>query len=87
MDVRLSLLSREGLDRALINLRCFLLSHTAYCPRTNLARTHRTHLLNRVHRALTDHTKFVGKSVGHAHDVKFSEDGEKVLEGEDIDVD
>ncbi|EKM51850.1 uncharacterized protein PHACADRAFT_127797 [Phanerochaete carnosa HHB-10118-sp] len=33
------------------------------------------------------HTKYIGKSAGHKHDVKFSEDGEKVLEGEDIDVD
>ncbi|KAI0259810.1 Thioesterase/thiol ester dehydrase-isomerase [Gloeopeniophorella convolvens] len=31
------------------------------------------------------HTKYVGKSVGHADDVKFSEDGEKVIEGKDID--
>ncbi|KAI0070039.1 Thioesterase/thiol ester dehydrase-isomerase [Panus rudis PR-1116 ss-1] len=30
------------------------------------------------------HTKYVGKSAGHKHDVKFSEDGEKVIEGEDI---
>lgn len=33
------------------------------------------------------HTKYIGKSAGHKHDVKFSEDGETVLEGEDIDVD
>ena len=31
-----------------------------------------------------DHTKYIGKSSGHQHDVKFSEDGESVLEGEDI---
>ncbi|KAI0333650.1 Thioesterase/thiol ester dehydrase-isomerase [Cubamyces sp. BRFM 1775] len=31
------------------------------------------------------HTKYVGKSVGHKNDVKFSEDGERVIEGEDID--
>ncbi|KAH8104766.1 Thioesterase/thiol ester dehydrase-isomerase [Cristinia sonorae] len=30
------------------------------------------------------HTKYVGKSAGHAKDVKFSEDGESVIEGEDI---
>ena len=30
---------------------------------------------------MLDHTKYVGKSAGHAQDVKFSEDGEKVLEG------
>ncbi|EPT05301.1 hypothetical protein FOMPIDRAFT_1021575 [Fomitopsis schrenkii] len=33
------------------------------------------------------HTKYVGKSAGHEHDVKFSEDGETVLEGQDLDVD
>lgn len=32
-----------------------------------------------------DHTKYVGKSAGHEQDVKFSEDGEKVLEGSDVD--
>ncbi|KAI0087869.1 Thioesterase/thiol ester dehydrase-isomerase [Irpex rosettiformis] len=31
------------------------------------------------------HTKYVGKSIGHEHDVKFSEDGEKVVEGQDVD--
>lgn len=31
-----------------------------------------------------DHTKYIGKSAGHKHDVKFSEDGETVLEGEDV---
>ncbi|KAI0365732.1 Thioesterase/thiol ester dehydrase-isomerase [Pilatotrama ljubarskyi] len=31
------------------------------------------------------HTKYVGKSAGHKHDVKFSDDGERVIEGEDID--
>ncbi|KAL1950346.1 hypothetical protein VTO73DRAFT_5470 [Trametes versicolor] len=31
------------------------------------------------------HTKYVGKSAGHENDVKFSEDGERVIEGEDID--
>lgn len=30
------------------------------------------------------HTKYVGKSVGHKQDVKFSEDGEEVVEGEDV---
>jgi len=33
------------------------------------------------------HTKYVGKSAGHKHDVKFSEDGETVVNGEDVDVD
>ncbi|PIL22481.1 hypothetical protein GSI_15169 [Ganoderma sinense ZZ0214-1] len=32
-----------------------------------------------------DHTKYVGKSAGHKHDVKFSEDGEYLIEGADID--
>ncbi|KAI0648101.1 hypothetical protein C8Q79DRAFT_553116 [Trametes meyenii] len=31
------------------------------------------------------HTKYVGKSAGHQNDVKFSEDGERVIEGEDVD--
>ncbi|KAI0771387.1 Thioesterase/thiol ester dehydrase-isomerase [Irpex lacteus] len=31
------------------------------------------------------HTKYVGKSIGHEQDVKFSEDGEKVIEGQDVD--
>ncbi|KAJ2971845.1 hypothetical protein NUW54_g12404 [Trametes sanguinea] len=31
------------------------------------------------------HTKYIGKSIGHKNDVKFSEDGERVIEGEDID--
>jgi len=31
------------------------------------------------------HTKYVGKSASHEKNVKFSEDGEKVIEGEDID--
>ncbi|THG98817.1 hypothetical protein EW026_g3427 [Hermanssonia centrifuga] len=31
------------------------------------------------------HTKYIGKSAGHKHDVKFSDDGESVVEGEDID--
>ncbi|KAL7279993.1 hypothetical protein ACG7TL_006405 [Trametes sanguinea] len=31
------------------------------------------------------HTKYIGKSIGHENDVKFSEDGERVIEGEDID--
>ncbi|CAL1712606.1 unnamed protein product [Somion occarium] len=30
------------------------------------------------------HTKYIGKSSGHKHDVKFSEDGETVIEGEDL---
>ncbi|KAF8123076.1 Thioesterase/thiol ester dehydrase-isomerase [Mycena galopus ATCC 62051] len=33
------------------------------------------------------HTKYVGKSSAHPENVKFSEDGEVVIEGEDIDVD
>ncbi|KAI0755040.1 Thioesterase/thiol ester dehydrase-isomerase [Daedaleopsis nitida] len=31
------------------------------------------------------HTKYVGKSAGHKNDVKFSEDGERVIEGADVD--
>jgi len=31
------------------------------------------------------HNKYVGKSWNHETNVKFSEDGEKVVEGEDID--
>ncbi|KAI0050402.1 Thioesterase/thiol ester dehydrase-isomerase [Auriscalpium vulgare] len=31
------------------------------------------------------HTKYVGRSSGHADNVKFSEDGEKILEGSDTD--
>ncbi|KAH9846369.1 Thioesterase/thiol ester dehydrase-isomerase [Lenzites betulinus] len=30
------------------------------------------------------HTKYVGKSAGHENDVKFSEDGESVIEGKDV---
>ncbi|TCD62673.1 hypothetical protein EIP91_006566 [Steccherinum ochraceum] len=30
------------------------------------------------------HTKYVGKSAGHEKDVKFSDDGETVVEGEDV---
>jgi len=30
------------------------------------------------------HTKYVGKSAGHKHDVKFSDDGETIVEGEDV---
>ncbi|PFH54069.1 hypothetical protein AMATHDRAFT_136450 [Amanita thiersii Skay4041] len=33
------------------------------------------------------HTKYVGKSSSHAKNVKFSVDGERVMEGEDLDVD
>ncbi|KAJ7288327.1 HotDog domain-containing protein [Mycena rebaudengoi] len=33
------------------------------------------------------HTKYVGKSSSHPKNVKFSEDGEGVIEGEDLDVD
>ncbi|KAE9393157.1 thioesterase thiol ester dehydrase-isomerase [Gymnopus androsaceus JB14] len=33
------------------------------------------------------HTKYVGKSSTHEKNIKLSEDGEKVLEGEDLDVD
>ncbi|KAI9465619.1 Thioesterase/thiol ester dehydrase-isomerase [Lactarius psammicola] len=31
------------------------------------------------------HTKYVGRSIGHSENVKFSQDGEKVLEGNDVD--
>lgn len=31
-----------------------------------------------------DHTKYIGRSGGHKEDVKFSEDGESVVEGEDV---
>lgn len=34
-----------------------------------------------------DHTKYVGKSAGHENDVKFSEDGESVVEGKDLPCD
>ncbi|KAJ7675806.1 HotDog domain-containing protein [Mycena polygramma] len=33
------------------------------------------------------HTKYIGKSSHHPKNVKFSEDGEVVIEGEDLDVD
>ncbi|KAJ7784546.1 HotDog domain-containing protein [Mycena metata] len=33
------------------------------------------------------HTKYVGKSSEHPKNVKFSEDGEVVIEGEDLEVD
>ncbi|KAJ6559178.1 HotDog domain-containing protein [Mycena vulgaris] len=33
------------------------------------------------------HTKYVGKSSEHPKNVKFSEDGEVVIEGKDVDVD
>ncbi|KAJ7109747.1 HotDog domain-containing protein [Mycena crocata] len=33
------------------------------------------------------HTKYVGKSSSHPENVKFSEDGEVVVEGKDLDVD
>jgi len=33
------------------------------------------------------HTKYVGKSSSHPENVKFSEDGESVIEGEDKAVD
>ncbi|KAK7469265.1 hypothetical protein VKT23_003750 [Stygiomarasmius scandens] len=33
------------------------------------------------------HTKYVGKSSEHPKNVKLSEDGESVIEGEDLDVD
>ncbi|KAJ7366888.1 HotDog domain-containing protein [Mycena albidolilacea] len=33
------------------------------------------------------HTKYVGKSSQHPDNVKFSEDGETVIEGEDLNVD
>ncbi|KAF5369462.1 hypothetical protein D9758_002732 [Tetrapyrgos nigripes] len=33
------------------------------------------------------HTKYVGKSSEHPKNVKLSEDGEKVIEGEDLNVD
>ncbi|KAI0917246.1 hypothetical protein AcW1_007512 [Taiwanofungus camphoratus] len=31
------------------------------------------------------HTKYIGRSSGHVHDVKFSDDGETVIEGNDVD--
>ncbi|KZT09125.1 Thioesterase/thiol ester dehydrase-isomerase [Laetiporus sulphureus 93-53] len=31
------------------------------------------------------HTKYIGKSIGHENDVKFSEDGEAIIEGKDVD--
>ncbi|KIM19540.1 hypothetical protein M408DRAFT_205137 [Serendipita vermifera MAFF 305830] len=34
--------------------------------------------------AFGSHTKFVGKTVNHPKNVKFSADGETVVEGEDI---
>ncbi|KAE9393557.1 Thioesterase/thiol ester dehydrase-isomerase [Gymnopus androsaceus JB14] len=37
--------------------------------------------------AYGSHTKYVGKSLTHKKNIKLSEDGEKVLEGEDLDVD
>ncbi|THH29113.1 hypothetical protein EUX98_g5077 [Antrodiella citrinella] len=33
------------------------------------------------------HTKYVGKSAGYEKDVKFSDDGETVIEGQDLEVD
>jgi acyl-coenzyme A thioesterase 13 len=33
------------------------------------------------------HTKYVGKSSSHASNVVLSEDGERVIEGNDVDVD
>ncbi|KAL0069798.1 hypothetical protein AAF712_003068 [Marasmius tenuissimus] len=33
------------------------------------------------------HTKYIGKSSQHPKNVKLSEDGEKVIEGEDLEVD
>lgn len=46
----------------------------------------RGHMMARLTAAFgfADHTKYIGKSAGHKHDVKFSEDGETVVEGEDI---
>ena len=35
--------------------------------------------------SISDHTKYVGKSAGHEQDVKFSEDGETIVEGKDVD--
>ncbi|KAF8583329.1 thioesterase thiol ester dehydrase-isomerase [Ramaria rubella] len=37
--------------------------------------------------AFGHHTKYVGKSNEHPKNVKFSEDGEKVIEGEDVAAD
>jgi len=34
---------------------------------------------------LLAHTKYVGRSIGHKDNVKFSEDGETVVEGTDVD--
>lgn len=31
------------------------------------------------------HTKYVGRSIGHSENVKFSQDGDKVIEGKDVD--
>ncbi|KAI0304519.1 Thioesterase/thiol ester dehydrase-isomerase [Multifurca ochricompacta] len=31
------------------------------------------------------HTKYIGRSIGHGENVKFSQDGEKVVEGKDVD--
>ncbi|KAG8817391.1 hypothetical protein FRC17_011249 [Serendipita sp. 399] len=33
------------------------------------------------------HTKFLGKTINHPKNVKFSEDGETVIEGEDLEAD
>jgi len=30
------------------------------------------------------HTKYIGKAVGHTENVKFSQDGEKVVDGKDV---
>jgi acyl-coenzyme A thioesterase 13 len=33
------------------------------------------------YRCILDHTKFIGKTVNHEKNVKFSPDGESVVEG------
>lgn len=43
-----------------------------------------TYIFNASLNTLAVHTKYVGKSAGHENDVKFSEDGESVIEGEDL---
>ncbi|KAG8819917.1 hypothetical protein FRC17_010298 [Serendipita sp. 399] len=37
--------------------------------------------------AYGSHTKFLGKTINHPKNVKFSEDGESVIEGEDLEAD
>ncbi|KAG8825484.1 hypothetical protein FRB91_011947 [Serendipita sp. 411] len=37
--------------------------------------------------AYGSHTKFLGKTINHPKNVKFSEDGESVIEGQDLEED